>query len=308
MLKKIHRVLRFTQSRWLEKYIQFNTDQRAMAKNTFEKDFFKLANNSVFGKTQENLRNRINVEVVTDRKVAVKRACKPNLKRSYTIHEDLVVMEMGVTKLKLNKPIYVGFSVLETSKLWMYEFHYNCMLQWFDNIKLCFTDTDSLLYRIEGQNVYEVMKEHADMFDFSEYPFEHFCYDKKNKKVLGKFKDELFSLTLEEFIGLRPKCYSLLFYGKVENNIVINLDRGEKQVAKGTKKSMKKRHLRHNHFQDVLETLCRYYIKQNNFVSQKHLVGTYHQTKVSLTGFDTKRWIKDDGVETLAHGHYLTRN
>ena len=78
-------------------------------------------------------------------------------------------MEMGVTKLKLNKPIYVGFTVLETSKLWMYEFHYDCMLKWFDNIKLCFTDTDSLLYRIEGQNVYKVMKEHSDMFDFSEY-------------------------------------------------------------------------------------------------------------------------------------------
>ena len=144
-------------------------------------------------------------------------------------------------------------------------------------------------------------------FDFSEYPFEHFCYDKKNKKVLGKFTDELLSLTLEEFIGLRPKCYSLLFYGKVENNMIIHLDRGEKQVAKGTKKSMKKRHLRHAHFQDVLKNLSRYYVKQNNFVSQKHSVGTYHQTKVSLTGFDTKRWIKDNDTETLAHGHYLTK-
>ena len=135
-----------------------------------------------------------------------------------------------------------------------------------------------------------------------------FATIRKIKKFWENSRRNYFFLTLEEFIGLRPKCYSLLFYGKVENNIVINLDRGEKQVAKGTKKSMKKRHLRHNHFQDVLETLCRYYIKQNNFVSQKHLVGTYHQTKVSLTGFDTKRWIKDDGVETLAHGHYLTRN
>ena len=243
MLKKIHSVLSFALSQWLEKYIDFNTKQRAKATNSFGKDFFKLLNNAVFGKTQENLRNRISVEVITDRKIALKRAAKPDFKRSYTIHEDLVVMETRVKKLTLNKPIYVGFTVLEISKLWMYQFHYDHMLNWFDNISLCFTDTDSLLYRIEGQDAYKVMKEHADMFDFSEYPFEHFCYDKKNKKVLGKFKDELLSLTLEEFIGLCTKCYSLLFYGKVENNIVINLNRGEKQVAKGTKKTMKKRHL-----------------------------------------------------------------
>ena len=139
VLKKIHRVLRFHQSRWLEKYIDFNTKQRTMAKNNFEKDFFKLLNNSVFGKTQENLRNRINVEIVTDRNKAIKRAAKPNLKRSYTIHEDLVVMEMGITKLELNKPLYVGFTILDLSKLWMYEFHYYCMMKWFKKIELCKT-------------------------------------------------------------------------------------------------------------------------------------------------------------------------
>ena len=121
-------MLSFTQSCWLEKYIDFNTRQRTLAKNSFGKDFFKLLNNAVFGKTQENLRNRINVEVVTNRKIALKRACKPNLKRSYSIHEDLVIMEMGVRKLTLNKPIYAGYSILEISKLWMYEFHYQKML------------------------------------------------------------------------------------------------------------------------------------------------------------------------------------
>ena len=189
----------------------------------------------------------------------------------------------------------------------MYQFHYDKMLKWFDNISLCFTDTDSLLYRIEGQDVYAVMNEHAEEFDFSDYPYSHFCYDPKNKKVLGKFKDELFSLTLEEFIGLRPKCYSLLFYGKVVDNIIVNTLVDEKQVAKGTKKTMKKRHLRHVHFKDVLENLVQVYIKQNNILSNKHSIGTYHQTKVSLTAYDTKRWILDDGVRTIAHGHYKTQ-
>ena len=229
-------------------------------------------NNAVFGKTQENLRNRINVEVVTDEKIAKKRVCKPNMKRSYTINENLAVIEMGIQNLTLNKPIYIGFSVLEISKLWMYQFHYDKMLNWFSDISLNFTDTDSLLYTIKDQDVYAVMKEHEDEFDFSEYPFDHPCYDPKNKKVLGKFKDELLSLTLEDFIGLRPKCYSLKFRGVVEKNKVINLNTKEKQVAKGTKKSVKKRFLRHEHFLDVVENLTEVYVKQNIIQSRKHLV------------------------------------
>ena len=108
---------------------------------------------------------------MTDRKVNVRKGCKPNLKRSCAVNKDLVVMEMSVTKLKLNKPIYVRLSVFKISKSWMYKFHYNYMLTWCDNIKLCFTDTGSLVYRSEGVNLYEVIKEHADIFDFSEYLF-----------------------------------------------------------------------------------------------------------------------------------------
>ena len=304
VLKKIHRVLSFSQSRWLEKYIEFNTLQRTLSKSNFGKDFFKLMNNSVFGKTQENLRNRINVEIVTDRKTALKRISKPIIKRSYSIHEDLAVMETYVTKLKLNKPIYVGFTVLEVSKLWMYSFHYRQMLNWFDDIELCMTDTDSLLYYIRGKDPYKVMEENADWFDFSDYPYTHPLYDPVNKKVLGKFKDELFSLCLEEFIGLRPKCYSLLFNGQVKNNIIVNHTPSEKQVAKGTKRLVKKRFLRHQHYRDVVENLNQLFVTQNSIRSIQHDIGTYHQTRVSLTGFDTKRWIEEDGFHTLAYGHY----
>ena len=304
VLKKIHRVLSFTQSRWLAGYINFNTLQRSRSDSNFGKDFFKLMNNSVFGKTQENLRNRVSVEIITDRKMGLKRACKPNIKRSYTINEDVVVMESFVRKLTLNKPIYVGFTVLETSKLWMYSFHYRQMLKWFDKISLAFTDTDSLLYRIEGVDPYEVMKEHAEWFDFSDYPFDHPLYDSSRKKEIGLMKDEMFSLCLEEFIGLRPKCYSLLFNGQVKNNVVINYDQAEKQVAKGTKKLIKKRHIRHSHYKDVVENLSQVYVTQNNILSREHNVGTYHQTRVALTAFDTKRWIQNDGIHTLPYGHF----
>ena len=177
------------------------------------------------------------------------------------------------------------------------------MLHWFDDINLCFTDTDSLLYYIRGRDPYVVMKEHSDWFDFSEYPFEHPLYDPVNRKCLGKMKYELFSLCLEEFIGLRPKCYSLLFNGQVKNNFVINYDPAEKQVAKGTKKEVKKRYIRHRHYQDVVHNLSELHVTQNTIRSIKHDVGTYHQSRVALTGFDTKRWIQDDGMDIDAPLH-----
>ena len=132
--------------------------------------------------------------------------------------------------------------------------------------------------------------------------------DPVNKKVLGKFKDEMFSLCLEEFIGLRPKCYSLLFNGQVKKNIVINYDQAEKQVAKGTKKMVKKRYIRHSHYKDVVENLNQLYVEQNTILSVRHNIGTYHQTRVALTAFDTKRWIQDDGIHTLAYGHYKCKH
>ena len=135
----------------------------------------------------------------------------------------------------------------------MYQFHYEKMTQWFEKIELCFTDTDSLLYRIEGEDIYKIMKDHGEDFDFSEYPIDHPCYSKKNKKKVGRYKDEMLSLTLEDFIGLRPKSYSLKFRGKVENNKIVDMKEREKYTAKGTKQAVKDRFLRHQYFLDALE-------------------------------------------------------
>ena len=296
VLKKVHRVLTFKQSPWLKDYIDFNTRMRSTSSSDFEKDFYKLMNNSVFGKTQENLRNRVNVEVITNREKALKRVCKPTHKRSYTIHENLVIIQNAVTNLELNKPLYIGFSVLELSKLHMYRFHYENMIPRYPNqLNLCFTDTDSLLYEIETPDIYYDMFNSKSDYDFSDYPHDHPIFSTKNKKEIGKFKDELNGLHLAEFIGLRAKCYSLLY----DQN-------KEKQTAKGTKSAVKKALLRHHHYFDVLTNLSTVKVTQNVIKSRKHDVGSYHQTKTSLTAFDTKRWICNDGVNTLAYGHYET--
>ena len=157
IIKRIHRVLTFKQTAWLKTYIDFNTHMRSESSSAFGKDFYKLMNKSVYGKTNENLRNRVNVEVLTNREKALKRACKPSFKRSMTIRDDLVVMQCAIANLELNKPVYVGFSVLDLSKLLMYEFHYGNMLTKYNNINLCFTDTDSLLYEIYTDDIYRDM-------------------------------------------------------------------------------------------------------------------------------------------------------
>ena len=272
-------------------------------------------NNAVFGKTQENLRNRINLHVVTNREKALKQIAKPSYKRSQLLREDLVIIQSSICNLELNKPIYVGFSVLDLSKLLMYKFHYDKMLARHENIKLCFTDTDSLFYFVSypyssseevraRQDIYSDMLRHSEDYDTSDYPSDHPLFSIVNKKVIGKFKDELNSLTGEEFYGLLPKCYSILYLGEVKRNTLLHLDPTEKQAVKGTKEAVKKRYIQHSNFADVHANLSTLVVKQNIIKSREHQIGTYHQRKTALTAFDTKRWICDDNVTTLAYGHY----
>ena len=292
---KIHRVLEFDQSPWLKPYIDLNTEKRKVAKSDFEKDFFKLCINSMFGKTMENVRQRISVEMVLDgnkfRKVA-----KPTFKRGHIIREDLFAVQQRIATVHLNKPIYCGFAVLELSKRLMYNFHYNHMKVKYpgDKLKLLFTDTDSLAYVVQTKNIYEDMIEDAHLYDFSNYPEDHPLYSDINKKVIGKFKDELNRLVMEEFVGLRPKCYSIFYDDK------------EKKAIAGVKRSVQERMLHHTDFKTVLETLEPLLITQNNIISKKHVISTVNQTKIGLNAQDTKRYISDDGKSTLAYGHFET--
>ena len=210
-LTKIHRVLEFKQSPFLKDYIDFNTKMRTNAKNAFEKDFFKLMNNSVFGKTMENLRKRVDIRLVTDQEQMAKLVNKPTFINWKIINEDLVVVHKIKETLTLNRPAYVGMCILDLSKTLMYDFHYNYIKQKYDSkAKLLFTDTDSLTYELETQDAYQDFWKNKNKFDNSDYPENSPFYDKTNKKVIGKFKDEVSGMPIIEFIGLRSKMYSYL--------------------------------------------------------------------------------------------------
>ena len=210
-LKKIHRVLKFNQSPWLKQYIDFNTVKRTNAKNDFEKDFFKLMNNSVFGKTMENIRKRVDVRLVTDEKKLLKLTSKPTYVSSKIFNDNLVAVHKIKETLTLNRPAYVGMCIFDLSKTLMYDFHYNYIKNKYeDKAKLLFTDTDSLTYEIEAEDVYKDFWKDKDMFDNSGYDNDSQFFDKTKKKVIGKMKDEAGGIPITEFIGVRSKMYSYI--------------------------------------------------------------------------------------------------
>ena len=152
-LKKIHRVIEFNQEAWLKPYIHMNTELRKVAKNDFEKDLFKLMNNSVFGKTMENIRKHRD-KASNDRQKK-KLVSEPNYHTINLISEDLSIIEMKKTKVKMNKPIYLGLSILEISKTLMYEFWYDYMKpKYANNVKLCYMDTDSFIMNVKTNGLY----------------------------------------------------------------------------------------------------------------------------------------------------------
>ena len=195
ILKKVYRGIKFYQSPWMEPYIRKNTDLRKEAKNAFEKDFFKLMNNAVFGKTIENIRKRQNVELVDNRKKALKLSSKPNFDRATIFDKHLVAVHMKKTEVYFNKPIYVGQAILDLSKTLMFDFHYNLIKNKYgEKAELLFTDTDSLMYLIQTEDFYhDIKKDIKRKFDTSDYPDNHPSGIKSgvNKKVIGKFKDEV---------------------------------------------------------------------------------------------------------------------
>ena len=201
-------MLEFNQSHWLKQYIDFNTEKRKHAKNPFEQDFFELMNNSVFGKTMENLRKRVNVNLVTDEKKLDKLTSKPTYVSSKIFNEDLMAAHKIKETLTLNRPAYVGMCILDLSKTLMYVFHYQYIKKKYgDRAKLLFTDIDSLTYEIETEDAYQDFWNDKDKFDNSDYPKKSPCYDESNKKVIGKFKDEACGVPIIEFVGLKSKMY-----------------------------------------------------------------------------------------------------
>ncbi|KAE9543657.1 hypothetical protein AGLY_002053, partial [Aphis glycines] len=297
-ITKIHRVLEFSQSPWLKVYIDFNTDFRSKAKNEFEKDYFKLMNNSVYGRTMMNVRNHVDIKLCSNEAKLEKLIVKPNFDKRTIFTENLVAIHMKRTEIFFKQPIYIGMCILDLSKSLMYDFCYNTIKKKYGNrVRLLYTDTDSLILEIKTDDFYQDIKINLDHFDTSDYPKDN-IYDLPlvNKKVLGKFKDELNGKIMTEFIGLRSKLYS---------HRILDSEK-EIKKSKGVKKNVVENKICFDDFKNCLLTKKPKYVIQNLFRTKKHDIFTVEQNKKALSVYDDKRFILNNGIDTLAWGHYKT--
>ena len=296
-LTKIHRALSFDQSQWLKRYIDFNTQRRKEAKSRgdeFGDIFFKLMNNVVFGKAMENIRKRVDIRLVTSEKQMIKISSKPTFVSSKIFDENLVAVRRVKERLLMNKPIYVGMSILDLSKCLMYDFYYNYIkARYGPKARLLFTDTDSLCYEVETKDVYEDFWSDKHLFDFSGHKKDHKYWYDTNKKVIGKFKDEAKGVPIVEFVGLRSKMYSFE-------------KRGGKSVnrAKGVQKSVVSNGISHKDYRDTLLGGGQMRHEMTTIRSDRHRLWTCEVNKISLSCFDDKRYILPSGVDSYAYGHW----
>ena len=293
-IRKIHRGISFDESPWMKPYIDFNTKLRMQSKNNFESDFFKLMNNSVFGKTIENVRKRVDVKLVTSQKQAEKYINRPNYTGRTTFSDNLVAIHMGKTSIYMNKPIYLGMCILGISKTLMYDFYYGFLKPMYgDRIKLLFTDTDSLMIEVETEDFYKDITPYVhELFDTSNFSKGHPSNIPTgvNKKVIGMYKDEVGGRIIIEFVGLRAKNYSYVCDGE------------EHKKCKGIKMSVTKKDISFEDYKDCLFSNTQLWRKMNVFRSHLHDVYSEEINKIALSANDDKRIILEDGIHTRPHG------
>ena len=295
-LRKVHRVIEFDQEAWLKEYIDVNTELREKAANDFEKDFFKLMNNAVFGKTMENVRKHRDIKLVKTDKKRNKLVSEPNFHTVKLIDNNLAIIEMRKVKVKMNKPIYLGLSILDISKISMYEFWYDYVkIKYQDKARLSYMDTDRFVVNIKTKDFFKDISQDVNKrFDTSNYTFDRPLPMGINRKVIGLMKDELGGDIITEFVALRPEAYSY-----ITNNFI------EMKKAKGTKKCVVNKMLRFEDYKKCLFDNGKVLKSQQRFKSENHEVYTENINKIALSCDDDKRIVTSDRITSYPYGYIL---
>ena len=236
----------------------------------------------------------MDIRLVTDEKKLDKLTSKPTYVSSKIFNKNLMAVHKIKESLTLNRPAYVGMCILVLCKTLMYDFHYNYIKKKYgDTAELLFTDTDSLCVEMETEDIYKDFWNDKDMFNNSDYPENSPYYCNANKKVIDKFKDEACGVPIVEFIGLKSKMYSY-----------IKSDEKGRKTTKGIKKNVIKNNIKHEDYKNVLLNNEQLHHKMKTIRSQKHQLGSFEISKVSLSCFDDERYIYDNGISSYAYGHY----
>ena len=269
----------------MKEYIDFKTEKITNAVNTFEKYIFKFMINSVYSKTIENLRKRINVRLVNNEKDSLKYSSRTTHITHKIFDKNYAAIHEIQPFLTLNKPVYVGFTVLELSKWLMYDFHFNFIKKHF-GAELLFTDTDHLTYEVKSEDFYEEVFKHKHLFHFSNYPEDSKFFDETNKKVICKMKDAFEGKIVDEFVGLKSKMHSMK-----------SIDRKESNTAKGVNIEIE-----FNEFKDTLFNKKEIRHKMGRIQVKKHKMEKGEINRKSLS-VDVKIFVLNDGIHTLEYLH-----
>ncbi|XP_053206582.1 uncharacterized protein LOC128390835 [Panonychus citri] len=288
----IHRAISFNQKRWLSPYVNLCTEKRKRASSPFVSSLYKLFVNSNYGKLMEDKRKRVKVDLVTSDAMAARRARKHLCKNMRILAEDKVLFQMLPDTVVLDKPIIVGFTVLELAKLHVYQLYYDRFKSFYgDKICLVYSDTDSLLVEIKTEDLVSDMKFFSDIMDFSDLPIDHCLYSAVNKKKIGCLKDEMSGQVIEEVVALRPKLYAI----KTENEV--------KKRAKGVQGVVVKNQLTFDDYKNTLFDVKTVRKSTRRLGSENHIIHLYVDEKIALSPFEDKRYLTDS-VNSLAYGHY----
>lgn len=293
ILKKIHRVLQFDQSRWLKPFIDLNTELRQKADNKFDQSFYKLIINSFFGKSIEQKRKHRDIRMALTEGQIRRWLKQPHYKTFNIIDKNKVIVEMRKSSVYLNKPIYLGMTCLELSKLHMYQLYYDLFQKIYgENLKLLFMDTDSFCFQIKTKDIFEDFRKYSDILDLSEYPEDHFSklHTDKNKKVLGMLKDEMKGSIISQFVGIKSKMYSLSYENK------------NKKTGKGIQRAVLEKFFSHDDYKECVLESNLFFAQNRRIESKNHQLRTVEQSKLVLTPFDDKRYYINN-IDSLAYGH-----
>ncbi|XP_063835691.1 uncharacterized protein LOC135084888 isoform X1 [Ostrinia nubilalis] len=298
-LEKVHRVLKFKQRPWLKPYIDFNAEKRKAATCELEEDFYKLMNNSIAGKSMQNDENYFNLKIIDNWFHQWKNLSGHSLVGGANYHshavinDNLMMIQLNKTKREFKNPIYIGFSVYDLSKAYMYDFHYNFMKPKYGNkLKLLYTDTDSFIYQIYTKDYYSEIRPYlAERFDTSNYPEDNALYSQENKMKLGFFKDELKGDVVKEFVALRPKVYMI----QSKNDF--------KRKAAGVPEAFSKKFTMED-YKKCLREQKKDFREMFRIQPVGNDIYTQKVRKVALSPAYFNRQLLKDGINSLPFGHY----
>lgn len=288
---KIHFAYKYKMDYVIKNYIMDNTDRRKKQTSDFMKDFFKLLNNSIYGKMLQDITKQNDTKITASDDKAMKFFGFQTFKEAHYAN-GIYTINMEKKECVFNRPSYIGSTILDMSKYLMYDFHYNIMKpKYGDNVDLIYTDTDSFVYNVKCDDLYQDMYDMKEHFDLSEVKIDKFRCN-INKKVIGKFKDETNMVPITEFIALKPKMYSFLIHGDEKKHLKV----------KGISKSLQKHELQHSDYTTCMQTNKDKEVKQTRIAMFERHVFTYVENKKALSNFDDKMYRLDD-QNAYSFGH-----